>query len=91
MGGKLGGQHGPRCLIGESQPTDELAAGARNALRRIDLPDLMGLRGAGEVWSPWLRPGPARAIDPCRDERVLEGANRRDGLVPQVFDQWDTN
>jgi hypothetical protein len=47
--------------------------------------------GAGNLHSPWLGPGPARAIDPRLDECVLEGANRWDGLVRELLDQLDTD
>jgi hypothetical protein len=68
-----------------------LAAGELDPLLGIDLPDLMRLSGAGNLESPWLRPGPARAIDSCLDECVLEGANRWDGLVRELLGQLDTN
>jgi hypothetical protein len=70
-GGKLGGQKGPRGFIGERQPTDELAVGEPDPLFGVDLPDLMGFCGAGNLRG--LRPWWAWAIDPRPDKGLLEG------------------
>jgi hypothetical protein len=88
-GGKLGSQQGSRGFVGEGQPTDPLAAGQRDPFFGIDLPDLMGFCGTGD----WSSAGPRRAwaIDPRPDERLLESADGRYGLIMKLFDQLNTN
>jgi hypothetical protein len=88
-GGKLGGQQGPRRLVGECQPTDAVAVGERDLFLGIDLPDLMGFGGAGDRWDPgaW----PPGAIDASVNEGLLEGPDRRDKLISELFNQLNAD
>jgi hypothetical protein len=73
-GGNLGGQDGPRDLIGHRQPANALAGGQRHVLDGIDLPDLVGLDRLGDHDG-----GPAtapRPIDSGPHEGELETTDR---------------
>lgn len=75
-GGNLGGQHGPRGLVGDGQPTGVTAVGQRDVLHRIDLP------GRVRLGRPRNRddqtPPPPGAIDAVADEGGLEAADGGD-------------
>ncbi len=73
-GGNLGGQDGPRGLIGHRQPADAPAGGQRHVLDGIDLPDLVGLDRLGDHdGDPATAPRP---IDSGPHEGELETSDR---------------
>jgi hypothetical protein len=81
-GGNLGGQEGPRGLIGHRQPADALAGGQGHVFDGIDLPDLVGLDRLGDHdGNPATVPRP---IDSGPHEGELETSDRGQALLRHV-------
>jgi hypothetical protein len=82
-GGKLGGQDGPRALVGDGQPTGLAAVGELGLLDGVGLPDLMDAARPDDRRSGWLFP--PRPVDGGGAEVGLEGSDGRDMLIWKFF------
>src|SRR5262249_52411554 len=88
-GGNLGGQDGPRDLIGDPQPADPLATGQGDILDGGDLPDLVGVDGLGDRRGSHA--AAPRSLDSGPYEGGLETADRGDWAPGCVLAELKSN
>ena len=89
VGGNLGGQDGPRGLIGHRQPADALAGGQRHVLDGVDLPDLVGLDRLGDHDGD--RAAAPRPMDSGPDEGELETSDRGEAALGRVLAELESD